>query len=434
MIGAIRSILGWSSDENLSMLKELKTLSVEKIQERLVEERAKLAREFHLCSKPRTLAFGLCGLKNLGNTCFMNSALQCLMNIPPLTQYLLTESWEQQLNTVSSPTRGRLVCEYYQLLEQAWCQKGGPLNPSGIRKTLTRVAKSFAGYSQQDSQEFLSYFLDAVHEDLNRVVRKPYETVKDYNGQPINEYAREFFDAHLKRNDSFIVSAFHGQYYSYIQCPDCAFESVACDPFEMISLNVPSNEMKNYEGYVAFLTYEQKIYNVYTKCNESLHLSQLYKHIEENASGVDRRYFKGFYYLRSKITEVVRQPQSVMISTALDNQGYLFFCQVYDPLMQDIVFGPRAAQFADNESDNYYIRIQVQDKTKNLIAIEKEILVPQCTTAYDVHLLIYFVHRKPLREARVKNGPPISEEPLQSSQELEVEFKSFWPDDVIDSR
>ena len=34
-------------------------------------------------------AKGICGLQNLGNTCFMNSGLQCLSNIPELTKYFL---------------------------------------------------------------------------------------------------------------------------------------------------------------------------------------------------------------------------------------------------------------------------------------------------------------------------------------------------------
>ena len=43
--------------------------------------------------KPKTGPRGVCGLSNLGNTCFMNSALQCMSNTEPLTSYFLSVSF-----------------------------------------------------------------------------------------------------------------------------------------------------------------------------------------------------------------------------------------------------------------------------------------------------------------------------------------------------
>jgi ubiquitin carboxyl-terminal hydrolase 4/11/15 len=42
----------------------------------------------------------------------------------------------------------------------------------------------FSGYNQHDSGELITYLLDGLHEDLNRVKQKPYTEIKDYDGRP----------------------------------------------------------------------------------------------------------------------------------------------------------------------------------------------------------------------------------------------------------
>jgi len=64
---------------------------------------------------------GLCGLQNLGNTCFMNSGLQCLSNVKELTEYFLSDKYLKELNETNPlGTKGKLVRKYGTFLKNLW--------------------------------------------------------------------------------------------------------------------------------------------------------------------------------------------------------------------------------------------------------------------------------------------------------------------------
>ena len=57
--------------------------------------------------------------------------------------------------------------------------------------TIGKYAPRFNGFQQHDSQELLSFLLDGLHEDLNRVHDKPYVELKDSDGRPDEIVAQE---------------------------------------------------------------------------------------------------------------------------------------------------------------------------------------------------------------------------------------------------
>ena len=118
---------------------------------------------------------GLCGLNNLGNTCFMNSAIQCMSNVPLLTEYFVTNKYKSEINQVNPlGQKGELAIAYAELAKEMWSGQSSYTSPRQLKLHISRFAPQFIGFQQQDSQELLSYLLDGLHEDLNRILKKPY--------------------------------------------------------------------------------------------------------------------------------------------------------------------------------------------------------------------------------------------------------------------
>uniref|UniRef100_A0A8C4IKE3 Ubiquitin carboxyl-terminal hydrolase n=1 Tax=Dicentrarchus labrax TaxID=13489 RepID=A0A8C4IKE3_DICLA len=197
---------------------------------------------------------GVCGLTNLGNTCFMNSALQCLSNTPPLTEYFLLSSYLEELNfTNPLGMKGEIAEAYADVIKQMWSGRHYSVVPRVFKTKVGHFASQFLGYQQHDSQELLSFLLDGLHEDLNRVKNKEYIELRDAAGRPDQEVAEEAWRNHRRRNDSVIVDTFHGLFKSTLVCPECRKVSVTFDPFCYLSVPLPVSKERIMEVFFVSL-------------------------------------------------------------------------------------------------------------------------------------------------------------------------------------
>eukprot|EP01053_Blabericola_migrator_P005483 Blabericola_migrator_1__5482@NODE_27_length_20109_cov_273_259006_g24_i0_p4_GENE_NODE_27_length_20109_cov_273_259006_g24_i0NODE_27_length_20109_cov_273_259006_g24_i0_p4_ORF_typecomplete_len1096_score217_03UCH/PF00443_29/1_7e101UCH_1/PF13423_6/2_2UCH_1/PF13423_6/6_3e05UCH_1/PF13423_6/2_4e08DUF2614/PF11023_8/2_3DUF2614/PF11023_8/3_9e02_NODE_27_length_20109_cov_273_259006_g24_i0958612873 len=189
---------------------------------------------------------GLCGLHNLGNTCFMNSALQCLAHTLPLTRYYLRGDYLKDLNRTNPVGMGGELAETYAaFLMDLWRASGSQpyVIPSALKHVIGRFAPNFQGYAQQDSQELLAFLLDGLHEDCNKVSQKPYVIAPEGDEDVGDEtVADEAWKNHKLRNESVIVDLFQGQYRSRVECPHCGKVSKTFDPFMYCSLPLPQKK------------------------------------------------------------------------------------------------------------------------------------------------------------------------------------------------
>ncbi|KAK9066013.1 hypothetical protein SSX86_015415 [Deinandra increscens subsp. villosa] len=188
----------------------------------------------------RGSCIGQIGLLNFGNTCFMNSAIQCLVHTPEFARFFIGD-FHQEINWQNPlGMEGELAMAFGELLRRLWAPGRTAFAPRAFKAKLARFAPQFGGHNQHDSQELLAFLLDGLHEDLNRVKNKPYIKSRDADGRPDEQVADEYWANHISRNDSIIVDVCQGQYKSTLICPVCDKISVTFDPFMYLSLPLQS--------------------------------------------------------------------------------------------------------------------------------------------------------------------------------------------------
>ncbi|NXM65528.1 UBP2 hydrolase, partial [Serilophus lunatus] len=182
---------------------------------------------------------GLTGLRNLGNTCFMNSILQCLSNTKELRDYCLQNQYLRDLNN-NSRMRTALMSEFAKLIQLLWTSSPNEsVSPSEFKTQIQRYAPRFVGYNQQDAQEFLRFLLDGLHSEVNRVLVRPRASTDTLDHLPDDEKSRQMWRRYQEREDSRISDLFVGQLKSSLTCSECGYCSTAFDPFWDLSLPIP---------------------------------------------------------------------------------------------------------------------------------------------------------------------------------------------------
>lgn len=127
---------------------------------------------------------GVTGIRNHGNTCFINAVLQCISHTDVLAEYFVLDKYKidmsrrNKLNSKKFGTKGEVTEQLALLLKALWACQYTPEFSTIFKQVVERHGPQYKGTQQHDALEFLQWLLDKVHEDLNMASKRKYKSIK----------------------------------------------------------------------------------------------------------------------------------------------------------------------------------------------------------------------------------------------------------------
>jgi ubiquitin C-terminal hydrolase len=214
------------------------------------------------------------GVANLGNTCYMNSVLQCLSHL--LTFHPLNTEFFDACNFKID----HIMNEWFQFQRKMWSnEKNTPLHPGELLKMFQndclKYDTYFENFEQNDADEFLIIFLDFLHKCIRCTLKA--NPRKAHPNEMVNKLIQKSNQTWLRfyeKDYSYIVENFYSQLLSITTCPKCGYYTTNHDPVQVISLEIPNGAQSlNHclDGYTGVTQLDSSNLWKCDKCHKDVH-------------------------------------------------------------------------------------------------------------------------------------------------------------------
>jgi ubiquitin carboxyl-terminal hydrolase 36/42 len=177
------------------------------------------------------------GFYNEGNTCFLNSTLQCLLYIPAFIQVLLSESAETLRRLQKGESNMKPILELFTILaREVWQnQHGQAISPKGLVTSIRRVGKQFKPFRQEDAHEYMRQLIDTMNEEI----------LKSHN--------LKLSDGKITQT-TMISRVFGGNLCNILSCPKCSYQSKTFNHFQDLSLDINKQGINSVDAAIKSFT------------------------------------------------------------------------------------------------------------------------------------------------------------------------------------
>tara|TARA_Y100000593_G_C4281816_1_gene323189 strand:- start:481 stop:1506 length:1026 start_codon:yes stop_codon:yes gene_type:complete len=211
------------------------------------------------------------GLRNLGNTCYMNSIIQCIR----YSQILSTDNDDFINNCIKTEKRNEfsLMREWLRLQKNFMIENDtGCVNPINFYKSFAlNISKSeytFVGFEQNDAGEFITILFDLLHKCLKYKIKLSVQGDIQNNLDRIAVDSINYWKKFFENEYSYLVQSTYSQLLSITSCTKCDYSARNHDPIQIVTLHIKPNFETIYDMLSHYTSVETLDSNNSWKCDK----------------------------------------------------------------------------------------------------------------------------------------------------------------------